>query len=129
MPTYGPDATDATEKGGDVVTFAEVRELALALPGAEESTSYGTPAFKVRGKLFARLREEGDVLVLKVDPDERDALIRSTPDTFFITAHYERSPMVLLRLPNVDREELSELLADAWRISAPKRLVAAFDTA
>lgn len=110
-----------------MVTFAEVRELALALPDAEEGTSYGTPAFKVRGKLFARLREEGDVLVLKVDMDERDALMRSTPDTFFITPHYEKWPMVLVRLPNVDREELGELLADSWRIAAPKHLITAFN--
>ncbi len=110
-----------------MVTFAEVRELALALPSAEEGTSYGTPAFKVRGTLFARLREEGDVLVVKVDSDYRDALVRSAPDTYFITPHYEKSPMVLMRLSNVNREELGELLTDSWRISAPKRLVATFN--
>lgn len=106
-----------------MVTFAVVREFALALPEAEEGTSYGTPAFKVRGKIFARLREEGDVLVVKIDSDYRDALTRSAPDTYFITPHYEKYPFVLVRLPEVDREDLRELLTDAWRLSAPKRLL------
>ena len=42
------------------MTFDDVRKIALALDHVEESTSYGTPAFKVRGKLVARLREDGD---------------------------------------------------------------------
>ncbi len=54
-----------------MVTFETVRRLALALPAAEESTSYGTPAFKVGGKLFARLREDHD-LVVKIDVGHRD---------------------------------------------------------
>lgn len=109
-----------------MVTFAAVQELALALPEAEQSTSYGTPAFKVRGTLFARLREQ-DVLVVKVDIDYREALTRSEPDTYFITPHYEKYPYVLVRLTNVEIEDLRELLTDAWRMSAPKRLAARFE--
>lgn len=107
-----------------VLTFEEIRTFALALPESEEGTCYGTPAFKVRGKLFARLRDEGDVLAVKVDPAFRDALIRSRPETYFITPHYEHSPYVLVRLGTADSEELSDLLADAWRLAAPKRLAA-----
>jgi len=110
-----------------MVTFAAVQELALALPEAEQGTSYGTPAFKVRGTLFARLREEGDVLVVKVDIDYREALTRSEPDTYFITPHYEKYPYVLVRLTNVEIEDLRELLTNAWRMSAPKRLAARFE--
>ncbi len=110
-----------------MVTFAAVQELALALPEAEQGTSYGTPAFKVRGTLFARLREEGDVLVVKVDFDYREALTRSEPDTYFITPHYEKYPYVLVRLVNVDIEDLRKLLTNAWRMSAPKRLAARFE--
>lgn len=109
-----------------MVTFAAVQELALALPEAGQSTSYGTPAFKVRGTLFARLREQ-DVLVVKVDIDYREALTRSEPDTYFITPHYEKYPYVLVRLTNVEIEDLRELLTDAWRMSAPKRLAARFE--
>lgn len=106
-----------------MATFETARQLALALPEVEEGTSYGAPAFKVRGKLFARLREEG-VLVVKVDLGYQEALLRTEPDTYFITPHYAGYPYVLVRLARVDREELRGLLAEAWRLSAPKRLVA-----
>ncbi len=110
-----------------MVNLAAVRRLALALPEAEETTSYGTPAFKVRGKLFARLREEGDILVVKCDLNEREALIQSEPDTYFVTPHYQNYPYVLVRMKEIDLEALREVLADAWRIAAPKRLVFNFD--
>lgn len=112
-----------------MVTFETVRQLALALPEATEGTSYGTPAFKVRGKLFARLLEEGDILVVKVDSGYREALIRMEPDTYFTTPHYAGYPYVLVRLASVDQGELRGLLTDAWRLSAPKRLVARFGAA
>jgi hypothetical protein len=110
-----------------MVTFAAVRRLALALPEAEESISYGAPAFKVRGKLFARLRKEGDILVVKCDLAEREALIQSEPETYFITPHYQNYPYLLVRMNEVDLEALRELLTDAWRITAPSRLVFTFD--
>lgn len=51
-----------------------MRRLALALPGVEEGLSYGTPAFRVKGKFLARLKEDGGSLVVKIDFDEREAL-------------------------------------------------------
>jgi len=105
-----------------MATFEDVRALSLELPGTEESTSYGTPAFKVRKKLFARLREEGDILVVKVDRDERDALIESEPDVYFVTPHYENYGYVLVRLEAVERDHLREILTDSWRLAAPRKL-------
>ena len=101
-----------------------VRAIALGLPGVEEGTSYGTPAFKAGGKLLARLHQDGESLVVFVDPDARDLLMRSDPDTFFITDHYVGHPIVLVRLARVERAPLAMLLEDAWRIRAPKRIVA-----
>ena len=109
-----------------MVTFATVRALALVLPEAEEGTSYGTPAFKVRGKLFARPREEGDALVVKAEIGHREALIRARPDVYFVTPHHEPSRYVLVRLAAADEAELADLLADAWSMVAPRRLAAAF---
>ena len=106
-----------------MVTFEMVRRLALALPETTEGTSYGTPAFRVRGKFLARLREEG-ILVVKVGNDAPDALIQMQPETYFITPHYAGSSAVLVRLALIAEDELRDLLADAWRSNAPKRLVA-----
>ncbi len=104
-----------------------VRELALALPGVEEGTSYGTPAFRVASKLLARLREDGETLVLKTDFDARETLMGADPQTFFLTDHYRNYPMVLVRLAAIGREDLGGLLEEAWRQSASKRLLAGFD--
>lgn len=114
-------------RNAGAVTFATVRELALALPEAKEGTSYGTPAYFVRGKLFARQHQSGDVLVIKIDLDERAIRMQAEPQTFFITDHYLKYPLMLVRLANVYRDDLRELLEESWRRSAPKRLVAAFD--
>ncbi len=101
--------------------------LGRELPGVEESTSYGTPALKVRGKLVARLREDGELVVLRTDLDERAALVAADPTTFVVTPHYEAHPMVLVRLATVDVGELRELLTESWRRVAPRRLVERFD--
>jgi len=107
------------------VTFETVRELVLALPGVAEGTSYGTPAFRVGGKFLLRLKEDGESLAVKIGIDERDMLITADPETFYITDHYRGYPAVLVRLSAIDRERLCEMLEEAWRFCAPKRLVAA----
>lgn len=109
------------------VTFETVRQLALALPEVEEGTSYGTPAFKVKGKLIARLREDGDSLVVKIDFLKRDILINAEPETFYLTDHYRNYPWILVRLSQVRRDVLRDLLEQAWRLEAPQRLVKAYD--
>jgi hypothetical protein len=111
------------------VDFARVRELALALPGVEDGTSYRTPALKVRGKLLARLKEDGESFVLRVDFDARDILMRADPATFYITDHYRDYPAVLIRFATVDPEMLPGILEQAWRGVAPKRLVVSFSAA
>ena len=110
------------------VTYDTVCELAQRLPEVEESTSYGTPALKVRGKMFVRLKEDGDTIVLRSDSFEREHLLASAPQTFFITDHYRDYPWVLVRLSTVDAAQLGELLEDAWRRVAPRKLIAARDT-
>ena len=110
-----------------MASFDAVRELAMALPGVAESTSYGTPAFRVRGRLFLRLREEGDVLVVKIDMADREALIAERPRVYFVTEHYRGGAWVLVRLPAIDPEELNRIVTASWRYAAPPRLVAAFD--
>jgi hypothetical protein len=110
-----------------MVSFDEVREMALALPEVEEATWFGTPSFKVRGRSFCRLREDGDSLVLMINLFERDLLLEAEPDAFYITDHYRDYPAVLARLSTVAPETLRERLTDAWRIKAPKKVAAAFD--
>ncbi len=78
------------------VTFETVREIANDLPGAVEGTSYGTPAFHVAKKLFVRMHQDGESLVIKIDFEERAMRIRAEPETFYITDHYRNYPWILV---------------------------------
>ena len=109
------------------VTPATVRRLALAFPGVEEGRSYGTPGFRVRGKFLARLWEDGMTLVVKCGDDERDFRMKADPETFFVTDHYRGYPTVLVRLGRVTEDDLRDVLEQAWRLHAPRRLVTEYD--
>jgi hypothetical protein len=110
-----------------VATLDDVRELVAALPGTSERPSYGTPGFRVRDKLFARIREDDVLVVWVADLGEKEMLIGADPAKFFTVEHYDGHPTVLVRLSAIDRTELGELLTDAWRLRAPKRLLAELD--
>ena len=108
------------------VAFDTVRRLALAFPGVDEGTCYGTAAFRVRGRFLARLKEDGETLVVKCGFEERDFRMLADPATFFTTDHYRGYPTVLIRLPSVKPADLEEVLEEAWRRHAPKRLLEAY---
>jgi hypothetical protein len=106
----------------------DVVRIGLRLPGVEVGTSFRTPALRVRGKGMCRLRTKPAALVLRVsDMGEREALLQGQPDVFFTTPHYDGYPYVLVRLEVADPVELAELLEDAWRVFAAKRVVKDWD--
>jgi hypothetical protein len=104
------------------VSYGVVCQLALELPEVEESTSYGTAALKVRGKLLARLKEDGETLVLRTTMEDRGRLLAAAPDILYLTDHYESAPWVLVRLARIDVGFLRELVAEAWRLLVPARV-------
>jgi hypothetical protein len=109
-------------------TWDDVLVAAADLPGVEVGTSYGTPSLKFRGKFICRLRTNPDALVMRViDLADREALLKGRPEVYFSTPHYNGYPVVLVRLDAVHPTELAELIEDAWRLQAPKRVVAAYD--
>jgi hypothetical protein len=110
-----------------MVSENDVRAVALSLPATTEKPSYGTPGFRVKDRLFARLREEGDLLVWVADEGEKRGLVASEPDKFFTTQHYDGHASVLVRLAAVDEAELRELLTESWRLRAPRKLAEEFD--
>ena len=75
-----------------MVTLAQLRSIALTLPAVEQGTSYGTTAFRVRGKLFARLRDDDSVLALRVEEGTKEALVQDPDETFFTTPRYDGYP-------------------------------------
>jgi hypothetical protein len=98
------------------------------LPAIEEAISYGTPSLKVKGKFLSRVREPG-VLVLMCTLEEKEMLIQANPAVYFETDHYKGWPAILIRLPKIGDAELKHRIAIAWRLQAPKKLIAAVDAA
>lgn len=106
-----------------MTTWEDVVRLASALPEVEASTWYRTPALKVAGKGFARLRTEAEGgLVVLCGLDEKAALLESGDAAFFTTAHYDGYGSIIVDLEKVDVGQLRELLEEAWRLKAPRRL-------
>jgi hypothetical protein len=95
------------------MSFDDIARIALPLPAVALGTSYGTPALKVAGKLLARLREDGD-LVLKVEDGLREALLDGQADGFHTTPHYDGYPVLLVRPALADPEQIAGLVERAW---------------
>ena len=104
-----------------IALWDRVGAIALALKEAVPSRSYGTPAFKVNKKLFARLKEDGKTLAIFTE--ERDKWMKKKPATFFITEHYRNWPMMLIDLQSVSEKDLRQLITASWKMRAPKRLL------
>lgn len=101
------------------ISFDTVRAMGLALPDVEEGTVYGSPALKVRGKMFACIAihrsAEPDSLAIRLDFDQREELMAADPDTYYLTDHYVDYPVILVRLTRVHADALRDLLLAAWR--------------
>ena len=101
------------------VTFDIVREIGLALPDVEDSTMYGSPALKVRGKLLTCLAinksAEPDSLGVCIDYEQRAGLLAEAPETYYLTDHYRNYPVVLVRLSRIRIDQLRDLLHASWR--------------
>ena len=125
-----------------MATLDDVRALALALPEAVESTSYGAAAWKVRGKTFVwerplRRRDvadlealgepvpDGELVGVRVAAPDKEAVLATVPAAFDIP-HFRGFPAVLVELDRIDVEELHELVTDGWVAQAPKRLARAY---
>lgn len=99
--------------------WSDVVRIGLALPGTTESTSYGTPALKVAGKLLARLRNQDDGVLLCCGLDEKAALLAEDDPAFYTTPHYDGYGGILVRLEHMESARLRELLIESWLADAP----------
>jgi hypothetical protein len=108
--------------------FAAAARVAARFPGVETSTSYGTPALKVKGKFMARLRTEAEGwLAIKCDFIDREVLLQAAPHVFHLTPHYENYPMILVDLAAIDKGGLVEVIERAWRMTATEKVVRDWD--
>jgi hypothetical protein len=106
-----------------MISWDDILALGRELPETEESTSYGRPSLKVRGKSFVTIRERPDALVVRCDGEEKPFLLEGRPDLVFTTPHYDGYPYLLVRL-DAPVADVRELVLDSWLILAPKKLAA-----
>jgi hypothetical protein len=101
------------------VDFDSVRRIAHELPGVEDGTAYGSPAVKVRGKMFVCIpthrSAERDSLAVRVDFERREELIKTEPDVYYLREHYVNYPVVLVRLNRIHPDALRDLLKMSWQ--------------
>ncbi|WP_437935933.1 MmcQ/YjbR family DNA-binding protein [Sorangium sp. So ce341] len=110
------------------MNWEQLCKLGLALPEVVEDVWFRTPALKVRGKSFVRLKEDGQSVVFLLESvDEQEFLIETQPDIYFITDHYRGYPAVLARLSALRAPECRMRLERAWRLKAPKTLAKQLD--
>jgi hypothetical protein len=105
----------------------DFRELVLSLPEAEEKETWGHPTFRVRNKMFASAATDLSTCTVKSTLDEQRALTQMDPDTFSVPAYVGKYGWIGIALDRVDPGELRELAIEAWRMTAPKRLVKVWD--
>lgn len=110
-----------------MATGTQLREIALALPAVAEQETWGHPTFRVRGRIFTGMSDDGTVATVKATPAEQAHLVAADPAAFAIASHVGRYGWVSVRLDRVAVDELRELVTEAWRRTAPAKLVAAHD--
>jgi hypothetical protein len=106
---------------------ATVRSFALSLPEAEERETWENATFRVRNRIFVMFDEKERHLWIKSTHDEQQALIAMDPDAFFFPSYVGSKGWIGVVVSKADRGEVEDLITEAWRLTARKRLVAAFD--
>jgi hypothetical protein len=98
--------------------FDIVRELGLAFPRAKETRYYKLPALEVDGEVFvvqtSHRSADPNSLSVAIGFQRREKLIADNPRVFYLRSHYQNYPVVLVRLDQIDRLELSEVLRSAY---------------
>ena len=110
------------------VTYEQVKQWALALPGTAEVfvEDWGHPTLRVNNKMFASGAPESATMTLKASTEDQAELIATDPETYSTAPYTGRYGWVLVQLSRVDPAELHELIIEAWRRTAPKRLAATY---
>ena len=109
------------------MTFPQFRRLCLALPDAEERETWGEATFRVRDRIFAMGSAGGGFVSVKASLDDQSGLVEMDPKTFAVSAYTGRFGWVRVRLAGVGPDLAQQLVTNAWKRTAPRRLVITFE--
>ncbi len=107
--------------------FREFRRLCLSLPEAEERETWGEATFRVRDRIFAMGLLDADFASVKASLDDQSGLVEMDPKTFAPSAYTGRYGWVRVRLAGVGADLAQRLVTNAWKRTAPRRLVADYE--
>ena len=109
------------------IRASTVRAFALTLPEAAELATWETATFRVRNRIFCMFSDEERRLWIKSIEEEQRALIDQDPNAYFSPPYVGSKGWVGAVLAKADGDEIRELITEAWRMTAPKRLAKTFD--
>ena len=127
-----------------MATWEDVRRVALALPETTEGEARGLRRWQVKDKLFVWERPlrrsdlealgdaapDGEILGARVEHlVAKEAMLADPSGVFFTTPHFDGYPAILVRLDEIARDDLEEVIVEAWLCRAPKRLIDAYERA
>jgi len=111
------------------VTFKQLQRICLALPEVEQRETWGEATFRVKDRIFAISSPDGDSASIKASLDDQSGLVAMDPNTFAVAAYTGKYGWVRVRLAGVPPQLGERLIRNAWRRTAPKRLLAKFEEA
>jgi hypothetical protein len=110
------------------VTGDELRQMAMALPEVTEKLTWESDiTFRVHNKMFIVMGLDGGSASIKATLEAQQALVSSEPETYRVSAYVGRYGWTTVQLDRVEPEDVRDLVEDAWRLTAAKKLVARFD--
>jgi hypothetical protein len=111
------------------VTYEQVRDWVLALPGGQEVMveSWGHPTLRVGDKMFASGMSGHPTMTVKAAKEDQAELIASDPETYAVARYVGRFGWVQVTLGSADPDELHRVVVEAWRLTAPKKTVREYD--
>jgi hypothetical protein len=113
-----------------MVTIEQVRQMALALPETTEVVAWESDlTWRVRDKIFVIGGPESPRITVRTSKEEQEELLAEDPETFQFAPYVGRYGWTSVALSGVDPDELEEIIIEAWRRTAPKKLVAKHDAA
>ena len=113
------------------VSYEQVRDWVLALPGTREVMveSWGHPTLRVGDKMIASGTPDSPTMTVKASREDQAELIAAAPQIYSAAEYVGRYGWVRVVLDAAEEGELRRIVEDAWRSTAPKKLVRAYDSA
>ncbi|WP_010271842.1 MmcQ/YjbR family DNA-binding protein [Paenibacillus senegalensis] len=109
-----------------MMQIEEIREIALSLPSTVEVEHWGKPSFRINNKIFVVIQDDMSTITVKTTKEERELYTSMSPETYKIPDSFSNLNYMHINLELANKDEVTDLIRNAWGIVAPKKLSKAF---